>query len=120
MRVLVLGSGGREHAIAWRLTRDPDVSAVLVAPGNPGIAALAGCTPVDLSDPAQALALARQHGIDLTNVGPEAALEKGVADCFRDAGLAIVGPSRHASALECSKVFAKEFMGEAGIPTARF
>jgi phosphoribosylamine--glycine ligase len=120
MRLLVLGSGGREHAIAWRLSRDGDVSSVLVAPGNPGIPAIGRCVPVDITDPAQVLDLARREAIDLTVVGPEAALERGVADRFRDAGLLIVGPSRHASALECSKVYAKGFMADAGIPTARF
>ena len=120
MRILVLGSGGREHAFAWRLSRDPDVSTVVAAPGNPGMASVARCVPVDLADPGQMLALAERERIDLTVVGPEGALERGVADRFREAGCAIVGPSKRGAALECSKVFAKRFMEDAGIPTARF
>ena len=120
MNTLVLGSGGREHAFAWRLSRDPDVSTVIAAPGNPGMASVAQCVPVDLTDPGAILALADRERIDLTVVGPEAVLERGVADRFREAGRAIVGPSRQGAALECSKVFAKQFMARAGIPTARF
>jgi phosphoribosylamine--glycine ligase len=120
MRVLVLGSGGREHAIAWRLKQDPDSPEVLCAPGNPGMAAVGRCVPADLADVASVLALAERERVDLTVVGPEAALERGIADLFRRAGRAIVGPSQAASALECSKAFAKRFMQRAGIPTARF
>ena len=96
MSLLVLGSGGREHALAWRLSQDPDVSSVLVAPGNPGFPALAAVRAVDVTDSVQLLALARREGVDLTVVGPEAALERGVADRFRDAGQPIVGPSQTA------------------------
>jgi len=120
MTILILGTGGREHALAWRLSRDPGVSRVICAPGNPGMMAIGPCFQVDLTDPDQVLALAVREGADLTVVGPEAALERGVADRFREAGRAIVGPSRRASALECSKVFAKRFMADAGIPTADF
>jgi phosphoribosylamine--glycine ligase len=120
VKVLVLGSGGREHALAWRLRRDPDVSEVLVAPGNPGIAAEARCVAASLNDPAEVLALARRERVGLTVVGPEAPLERGMVDAFRARGLPIVGPSRAAAALECSKVFAKRFMARHGIPTARF
>ena len=114
MRVLVIGSGGREHALAWRLTRDPDVTEVLAAPGNPGIAALARCLPVDLGQPADVLALAQREHVDLTVVGPEAPLEKGLADRFRAHGLPIVGPSARGAALECSKAYAKDFMSRHG------
>jgi phosphoribosylamine--glycine ligase len=120
MKVLVLGSGGREHAIGWRLRRDPDVSEVISAPGNPGLREVGRCEPLNLDDPAAALALAEREGVDLTIVGPEAPLERGIADRFRDNGRPIVGPSQSGALLECSKVHAKEFMARTGIPTARF
>ncbi|MEZ5316468.1 MAG: phosphoribosylamine--glycine ligase [Vicinamibacterales bacterium] len=120
MKILVIGSGGREHALAWRLGRDPDASAVLAAPGNPGMAALGPCFHLNLSRPDEAVMLARREGIDLTVVGPEAALDRGIADAFEAAGLALLGPSRLAARLECSKVFAKAFMARHGIPTARY
>ena len=120
VKVLVLGSGGREHALAWRLRRDPEVSEVIAAPGNPGIAAEARCIPLDLSTPDGALALVEREGISLTVVGPEVLLEKGFVDAFQDRGHPIVGPSRAAAALEWSKVFAKEFMARHAIPTAKF
>jgi phosphoribosylamine---glycine ligase len=116
----VLGGGGREHAIAWRLAADPDVSAVVSAPGNPGMARLGRCLPLDLGAPADALEVARRERIDLTVVGPEAPLEHGVADLFRREGRAIVGPSAAGAALECSKARAKQFMASHGVPTARF
>jgi phosphoribosylamine--glycine ligase len=120
MNVLVVGGGGREHALVWRLTQDPDVAKVVCAPGNPGIAALADCFPVEVTDSEGLLALAEHANVSLTVVGPEAALDCGVADRFRAAGRAIVGPPRHAAALETSKVFSKHFMARTGIPTARF
>ena len=120
MKVLILGSGAREHAIAWKLTRERDVSAVLCAPGNPGIASIARCFPGDLAKPEQLLALAQREDIDLTVVGPELPLSLGVADLFAEAGRPIVGPSRAAAALESSKSFAKSFMARHAIPTARF
>jgi len=120
MRVLILGSGGREHALAWRLSRDADVAEVLCAPGNPGIAQLGRCLPVDLADPEAVLDLAGREGVDLTVVGPEAPLERGVADRFRDAGRTILGPGAKGAALECSKAWSKQFMARHGIPTAKF
>jgi phosphoribosylamine--glycine ligase len=120
VKLLVLGSGGREHALAWRLSRDPDVTEVLSAPGNPGLAELGRVVPADLSLPEGVLALARREQVDLTVVGPEAPLERGVADAFRAAGVPIVGPSKHGAALECSKAFAKAFMARHRIPTAEF
>ncbi len=120
MNVLVVGGGGREHALAWRLTQDPEVTGVLCAPGNPGIAAVAQCFPLEATDVEGLLALAIREQVSLTVVGPEAALDKGIADRFRAAGLAIVGPPKHAAGLETSKVFSKHFMTRAGIPTARF
>jgi len=120
VRVLVLGSGGREHAIAWRLCRDSDVSEVISAPGNPGLAELGRTLSVDVNDAAAVLALARRERVDLTVVGPEGALEQGVADRFRDADRPIVGPGARGAALECSKSWSKAFMARHGIPTARF
>jgi phosphoribosylamine---glycine ligase len=120
VKVLVLGSGGREHALAWRLAREASVRQVLCAPGNPGTAAVGRNVPVNLADPADVLALASRERVDFTVVGPEAPLERGVANEFRRAGCPIVGPSRAGAALECSKAFAKNFMARHAIPTARF
>jgi phosphoribosylamine--glycine ligase len=120
MKVLVLGSGGREHALAWRLARDPDVTTVISAPGNPGLAPIGRCIPVDLQAPEAVLALAANEQVDLTVVGPEAPLERGLADRFRVAARPIVGPTQAGAALECSKAYAKAFMRRHGIPTARF
>ena len=118
MNVLVVGGGGREHALAWRLAQDAEVTGVLCAPGNPGISAVARCFPLEATDVDGLLALAIREQVALTVVGPEAALDKGIADRFRAAGLAIVGPPKHAAGLETSKVFSKHFMTRAGIPTA--
>lgn len=120
MKVLVLGGGGREHAIVWRLSRSASVEAIYAAPGNPGMAQLATCLPADVTNPAAVLALARSLGIDITVVGPEAPLVAGVVDAFRAAGRPIVGPSAAAAQLEGSKIFAKKFMQRAGVPTAAF
>jgi phosphoribosylamine--glycine ligase len=120
MKILVVGSGAREHAIAWALARDRDVTTVLCAPGNPGIAAVARCVPADLTDPQDFLAIASREGVDLTVVGPELPLSRGLVDLFDAEGLAVLGPTRQAAALEWSKVFAKEFMGRHRVPTARF
>ena len=120
MKVLVLGSGGREHAIAWRLRRDPDVAEVISGPGNPGLQGVGRCFPLDIEDPDAVLALADREQVDLTVVGPESALAAGVVDRFSAAGRAIIGPSKAAAALEYSKVYAKEFMATHRIPTARF
>src|SRR5690349_5366637 len=120
MRILIAGGGGREHALAWRLARDPGVTALIAAPGNPGMTSVANLAPVDPSDPAALLALAERDAIDLTVIGPELPLDRGVVDRFRDAGRRIFGPPRAAAQLECSKVFAKAFMARHGIPTARY
>jgi phosphoribosylamine--glycine ligase len=120
MRILIAGVGGREHALAWRLARDPGVAEIVCASGNPGMAAVARLAPVDPSDPEALLALAQRERIDLTVVGPELPLDRGVVDRFRGAGRRIFGPPRAAAQLECSKVFAKGFMARHGIPTARY
>ncbi|MCS7315315.1 MAG: phosphoribosylamine--glycine ligase [Bryobacteraceae bacterium] len=120
MRVLVIGSGGREHALCWRLARCPSVRALYACPGNPGMAAVATCLEAGEGRPEDFLRVAERVQADLTVVGPEAPLVAGVADCFRAAGRLIVAPSRQAARLEGSKIFAKQFMQRAGIPTARF
>jgi phosphoribosylamine--glycine ligase len=120
MRVLVLGSGAREHALAARLAAERDVGEVLCAPGNPGIAQIARIVPADLSDPDAVLALAAREQIDLTVVGPELPLSVGVADRFAADQRLLFGPTRAAAALESSKAFAKAFMARHSVPTARF
>src|SRR5688572_22074149 len=120
MKILVIGSGAREHAIAWKLAREDGVSSIICAPGNPGIAAVARCIAADVTQPADLLALATREQVDLTVVGPELPLSLGVVDLFETAGAAIVGPSRAAAALEWSKSFAKDFMARHRVPTARF
>ena len=118
MKVLVIGSGAREHALVKAVAADPEVDAVVAAPGNPGIDATALCVPVDILDGNAVAALAREHEVDLVVVGPEAPLVAGVADVCRSAGFAVVGPSAAAAQLEGSKSFAKEVMAEADVPTA--
>ncbi len=118
LTVLVVGSGGREHALALALSRDPAVSEVHSAPGNPGTAQVGPNHPVVATDPAAVAALARMLGADLVVVGPEAPLVAGVADAVRDAGIACFGPSKQAAQLEGSKAFAKDVMAAAGVPTA--
>jgi phosphoribosylamine--glycine ligase len=120
VRVLIAGGGGREHALAWRLSRDSAVRALVCAPGNPGIAQVARLAPIDPAQPDALLALAERESIDLTVIGPELPLDRGVVDRFRGAGRRIFGPPRAAAQLECSKVFAKGFMARHGIPTARY
>jgi phosphoribosylamine--glycine ligase len=127
MKVLVVGSGGREHTIAWKLARSENVTKVWVAPGNGGTAVEYKCenTPVALGDPAgeagqdALIGFVRQEGIALTVVGPEVPLAKGIVDRFRAAGLAIVGPDKQAARLEASKSFSKSFMAKHGVRTAR-
>jgi phosphoribosylamine--glycine ligase len=120
MNVLVLGSGGREHALVWKLRESQQTDDIFCAPGNAGIAQIAECFPVDLTNPDAMLQLAERLKADLTVVGPEAPLVAGVVDEFQSAGRRIVGPSKAASQLEGSKIFAKEFMHRHNIPTARF
>ena len=120
MKILVVGSGGREHALAWRLARDRGVTDVVCAPGNPGMAQVARTVVIDSSDISALLELAIRERVDLTVVGPEVPLAHGIVDIFSSRGLKIFGPSSAAAQLECSKVFAKRFMERHGIPTARF
>ncbi|MBO4209372.1 phosphoribosylamine--glycine ligase [Micromonospora echinofusca] len=119
MRVLLLGGGGREHALALGLAADPAVEQLTVAPGNPGMASIAELRPVDPMDPAAVVGLAVETGADLVVIGPEAPLVAGVADAVRAKGIAVFGPSAEAARLEGSKTFAKEIMTAAGVPTAR-
>lgn len=116
----MIGGGGREHALAWKLAQSPRVQKVYVAPGNGGTAREPGLENVALAETDALLAFARTQGIQLTVVGPEAPLAQGVVDAFRDAGLRIFGPTRAAAQLESSKDFAKRFMLRHGIPTARY
>jgi len=120
MRVLVLGSGAREHALAARLSIDRDVGELLAAPGNPGIARLARTAKVNLDDLDAVSALADREQIDLTVVGPELPLSLGIADRFAEEGRLLFGPTAAAARLESSKAFAKAFMARHGVPTARF
>ena len=118
MKILLLGSGAREHALARALARDPQTAELVVAPGNPGTAAIATNLNIDPSVPEEVVALATQMKADLVVVGPEAPLVAGVADAVRDAGIPCFGPGAEAARLEGSKAFAKEIMTAAGVPTA--
>jgi len=117
VKILIVGGGGREHALAWRLAKSPSVKSIIASPGNPGIEHLATCivAPGDVSGYAD---IAEAHQADLTVVGPEAPLVAGIVDEFRRRGLKIIGPTQAAARLEGSKIFAKEFSRRAGIPTA--
>jgi phosphoribosylamine---glycine ligase len=118
MKVLVIGGGGREHALMWKLAQCASVQKVWCAPGNDGIAQTVECPPLDLKDVQAAAELARTLGADLTIVGPELPLTLGIADEFERRGLTLLGPSRNAAQLEGSKIFAKRFMDRHRIPTA--
>ena len=120
MKILIVGSGAREHALAWKLTAERGVSDVLCAPGNPGIAAHARCVPVETGSPAGLLAIAVREAVDLTVVGPELPLSLGIVDLFTAERSLIVGPSKAAAALESSKAFSKAFMERHRIPTSRY
>ncbi|HYY33097.1 MAG TPA: phosphoribosylamine--glycine ligase [Gaiellaceae bacterium] len=118
MKVLIVGSGGREHALAWKLAQSDDLEELHAAPGNPGIARLGHCHPIRADDVEGLLGLCREHEIDLVVVGPEAPLVAGIADELRRAGVAVFGPSAEAARIEGSKSFAKEVMRAARVPTA--
>lgn len=119
MRVLIVGGGGREHALAWRLRQENPTAHILAAPGNPGIAQVAECIPVPTGNIEGLLECARRENVAWTLVGPEAPLASGIADAFGAAGLPLFGPTRAAAMLETSKAFSKALMIEAGVPTAR-
>jgi phosphoribosylamine--glycine ligase len=118
VKVLLVGSGGREDALAWKIAQSTGLTELHCAPGNPGIARHGGCHPVRAEDAEGLLGLARELAVDLVVVGPEVPLVEGVADALRKSGVAIFGPSRSAAAIEGSKSFAKEVMSAAGVPTA--
>ncbi len=118
MRLLVIGSGAREHAICWKLAREGGRHDVLCAPGNAGIARLARCVPVDGADPAAVCALVEREQVEFTVVGPELPLTRGLVNVLTAAGHPVSGPTREAAELEASKAFAKDFMARHGVPTA--
>ena len=120
MKLLVIGSGGREHALAWRLAKSPGVQKIYLAPGNAGTARQSEMANIDITDPAALADFVEQEKIHLTVVGPEAPLAAGIVNLFRDRGLKIFGPTREAAQLESSKDFAKRFMARHKIPTAAF
>jgi phosphoribosylamine---glycine ligase len=119
MKILIIGGGGREHALAWKIRQSPRVQEIFCAPGNPGIASLARCVPLDPADIDTVAGFAAQNEIDLTVVGPELPLTRGIADAFTQRRLRIFGPSRAAAEIEGSKAFAKAFLARHGIPTAK-
>jgi phosphoribosylamine--glycine ligase len=119
MKVLLVGGGGREHALAWRLHAEDSSIEIIAAPGNPGISEIARCVTVSATDVPSLVDLARRENVDWTLVGPEASLAEGIADAFRAARMPIFGPTRAAAMLETSKAFTKSLMLDAGVPTAR-
>ena len=119
MKILVIGGGGREHSLVWKISQSPRVDKIFCAPGNAGISGLATCVPIDADDIDGLLEFALEESVDLTIVGPERPLEEGIVDRFEEKGLRIFGPGRQAARLETSKAFAKNIMLKYGIPTAR-
>jgi len=120
MNILILGSGGREHALAWAVMQNPKCDRLIVAPGNAGIAGIAECASLDILDGGAVATFAGENAIDFVIVGPEAPLAAGVADRLREAGLLVFGPSAAAAKLEASKSFTKEVCAAAGAPTAAY
>ncbi len=120
MKVLVVGKGGREHAIAWKVAQSPLVKEVYIAPGNAGTEKVGKNVPISATDVENLLKFAKEEKIDLTIVGPEDPLAKGIVDAFQKEGLKIFGPDSRGAQLEASKVFAKNFMAKYGVPTARY
>jgi phosphoribosylamine--glycine ligase len=119
VKILIVGGGGREHALAWKITESPRLTKLYCAPGNPGMAQIADCVPVAADDIAALRAFAQEHHIDLTVVGPEAPLAAGIVDEFRKHNLSIFGPQKAAARIESSKTFSKDLMVRLGIPTAQ-
>jgi phosphoribosylamine--glycine ligase len=120
MRVLVVGSGGREHALCWAIAASPLLTKLWCAPGNPGIASVAECVAIDALDIETLVAFAQDNAVDLVVPGPEAPLVAGLADAMTDAGIPCAGPSQAAAQLEGSKAFTKQIADAAGIPTAQW
>src|SRR5690606_40285254 len=120
MKVLLVGSGGREHALAWKIRQSPLVTRLVIAPGNPGMERLGELRPVQPTQVDQLVALAREIAADLVVIGPEAALAAGLADRLAQAGVACFGPTRRAAQLETSKGFTKAFCDRHGLPTAGY
>ncbi|MBR0284624.1 MAG: phosphoribosylamine--glycine ligase, partial [Selenomonadaceae bacterium] len=121
MKVLVIGSGGREHALVWKLAQSPKAEKIFAIPGNPGIAELAECVAgISIEDNGAVVSFAKEHGIDLVVVGPEVPLMNGIVDALNEAGIRAFGPKRAAAKLEGSKSFSKELMKKYGIPTAKY
>src|SRR5512139_844582 len=120
MNILLVGSGGREHALAWALAKSPRCSRLFIAPGNPGTAACGENVALDPADHAAVVAFCRREAVGLVVVGPEAPLVAGLADDLQAAGIPVFGPGKAAARLEGSKAFTKELCREAGIPTAAF
>jgi len=119
MKVLLIGSGGREHCLAWKLAQSPSLTKLYAVPGSASIAQLAECVPLDVSDHAGLSAFCRENSVDLVVVGPEDPLAAGIADSLEDSGFKVFGPRQDAARLESSKSFAKDFMQRHDIPTAR-
>ena len=120
MKVLIVGSGGREHAIAWAVKKNPDVEKIYCAPGNAGIAEIAECVPIKAMEFEKLVAFAKENAVDLTIIGMDDPLCGGIVDCFEAAGLRVFGPRKNAAVLEGSKAFSKELMKKYGIPTAAY
>src|SRR5690606_26640661 len=120
MNILILGGGGREHALAWAVKQNPKCDRLIVAPGNAGIAMLAECADLDILDGAAVVGFTEENAVDFVLVGPEAPLAAGVADALRAAGVAVFGPSAAAARLEASKAFTKEICDACGAPTAGY
>ncbi len=120
MKVLIIGSGGREHALAWKFSQSKLVKEIYVAPGNGGMNDIAKCVDIEITDIDNLVKFAKEHNINLTVVGPEQALEKGIVNAFKEANLRIFGPTKEASIIETSKHFAKELMKKYDIPTAKY
>src|SRR6058998_1520170 len=120
MKILIIGSGGREHALAWTLAKDPDVTTIYAAPGNPGIEEIGTCVPISSTNVEELASFVVREHIDLTVVGPEAPLGAGIVDTFRKKKLPIFGPDKSAAQIETSKSFAKDLCSRYNIPTPRW
>ena len=120
MKILIVGGGGREHAIAWKLAQSPEVEKLYCAPGNAGIADAAECIPIKAEDVAGICSFAEENKIDLTVIGPEVPLSLGIVDALAEKGLKAFGPNRKCAQLEGSKSFTKAFLARHGIPTAGY